>query len=865
LSSFDDDNLPFGGSPTLGGQKDLGGSPMTIGSPEPDPKLKPSKLKKRLDSENDRKTLRQLEEWFEVERIRQAPNRYQMAIDSDFYDGLQWADEDAQELALRGQAPLVYNKVQPAVKWITGTEKRTRIDWKILPRDKAGINDADVKTKVMKYLQDVNKSEYTRSRAFEDAVKVGVGWLECGIRGDPTMEPIYDRMESWRNVIYDSQGMEYDLSDCRYMFRHKWVDQDISIALFPESAAAIKTAAVYSDFTDAQDNEEWYLGQVLQERSADGSVLNRRTFVDTSTSLFNRRARVKLYEAWYRKPTKIQYIHAPGHKLHNKEFNPNDPAMLDLQANEVISLYDRVGMKMWCAIFIRGQLLQNMPSPYAHNDFPWTPVWGNRRGRDNAPYGMVRVIRDPQEDFNKRMSKALHSLSTRRVLMEEDAVSDIEELRDEVARPDSVIQYKVGKKIEIQVDTEIAEEHVKYAQIDEKMIQDLSGVTDDLMGRKSNATSGIAIERRQDQGSTVTTDFFDNLRLATQLHGQKILSLSKQYMTAQQEIRVTGVRPGEDFITINEQKFDSATGQSSVLNDITASEADFVVSETDYRASARQAMAETLAGLVSKMPPNIAMLLLDDVVELWDIPGTDEIVRTIRAATGKPDPNKRMSPEEQKAMAEKQAQQQQMQEEMQQLGLQTAQANLAKLEGAAAELNAKAQKIGAETQQIGVGDGGASDNLATLQKNTDSVVFELRKQLMEARGQFENLRAKDNAKVTAEQIKAQTILDKTDRDNAVKLEIAAINDRTLEATKGLAAQIDGLDDDLKAIEQGKVDKPTPQEEAQEMIDQNQQETADQQDSDADDETIAELQAAVKDLTARMKQLSKPKSKPAAKK
>jgi hypothetical protein len=66
----------------------------------------------------------------------------------------------------------------------------------------------------MKYVQDVNKSQFARSRAFSDAVKVGVGWLEAGLRRDPTKFLIYDRYESWRNMLWDSYSVDMDLGDC---------------------------------------------------------------------------------------------------------------------------------------------------------------------------------------------------------------------------------------------------------------------------------------------------------------------------------------------------------------------------------------------------------------------------------------------------------------------------------------------------------------------------------------------------------------------------------------------------------------------------------------------------------------------------
>lgn len=790
-----------------------GPSPM-LGGKSPSDSKPQARRKNNLDSEESKACLRQLEEWYEVERIRQAPNRYQMAIDHDFYDNLQWSDEDAQELALRGQAPLVYNKVQPAVKWLTGTEKRTRIDYKILPRNEEGVDEALNKTKLMKYLSDVNKTAYARSRAFEDTVKVGVGWLEGGIRGDPTMELIYARNESWRNIIYDSQSVEFDLSDARYIFRQKWTDEDIACALFPERAQQIKAASVYSDYADAQDNEEWYLGQVLQERAADGSVLNRRTYVDTSSSLFNRRARVKLIECWYRRPTHIQYIDGPDSDYHNQEFDPKHPVHAELIRQGVISVYGRLGMKMWCAVYLRGCLLQHMRSPYVHNDFPFTPVWGNRRGRDNAPYGVIRVIRDPQEDFNKRMSKALYALSTRRVIMDKNAVEDIDEVREEAARPDSVFAVTANARFELHTDMDIAEEHIKYANLDEKAIQDNSGVTDELMGHKSNAVSGVAIEKRQDQGSTVTTDFFDNLRLGTQLHGQKELSLMKQYMVEEKQIRITGAKPGEDFIVLNKRMPDG-----SIMNDVTLTEADFIVDETDYRATARQAMFEVLMETVSKFPPEIAIKLLDDVMEFSDVPGKEQIVATIRQINGKPDPSKRLSPQEQQAQQAQEQKQAQEQEAMKQLQMAEAKGQVDLLNAKVAELGARAAKLTADAQSAGTtGDGGAhAAEIMKLHEDTDRVIGMLRdqllqreKQIMERDQRLTLFKSTEAGKATAAHVAAATKIETTSMEIASKEKIASAADRTAEATSKQIRDIEGIREQLQELSRmqaTKLDKP----------------------------------------------------------
>ena len=73
----------------------------------------------------------------------------QMSIDADFYDGQQWDAEDAEEVKSRFQMPLVFNEVAPMVDWLIGTEHRTRVDWKVLPRSEDDVKGADAKSKVL--------------------------------------------------------------------------------------------------------------------------------------------------------------------------------------------------------------------------------------------------------------------------------------------------------------------------------------------------------------------------------------------------------------------------------------------------------------------------------------------------------------------------------------------------------------------------------------------------------------------------------------------------------------------------------------------------------------------------------------------
>lgn len=638
-----------------------------------------------LDSDQAQQKFRKLREWFEQEREKQAVNRYQQALDEDFYDGIQYSDEDIDELNARGQAPLVFNKIKPSVDWILGTEKRSRVDFKVLPRNESGYDLAQIKTKTLKYVADVNKAAFERSLAFEDAVKVGIGWLEDGVRDNPEEEILYSRRESWRNVLYDSNGVKRDLSDARYLFRWRWVDLDIALAMFPNREAALRKAAVAANLLgDDQDEDFWYLGQRFQATDAAGNVIGRRTYVSDATLVGNRRPRVKLIECWYREPVSTKFC--CGDLFDGREFDSKNTAMQQAVIEGMTSTIDRVVLKVRCAIMTDGDLLQDMASPYRHNRFPFTPIWCFRRGRDNAPYGAIRNIRDPQEDLNKRASKALFILSTNQVIAEKQTIGKEmtwDELRDEAARPDGVIVLDKAGRFEIRRDVQLAEEHLRLMDHDGRMIQDIGGTTDENLGRRTNAVSGEAIRARQDQGSVVIASLFDNLRYAIQLQGEKQLSLIEQFYSEPKVIRLAGAKGNIEWLKTNQPE-QQPDGSVRYLNDITAEQADFVVDEQDFSATIRMAMFEELMGVISKLPPEVGLKLLDVAMEMANLPDQHEVIARIRKINGFVDTEK-MTPEEKAAYEAQQAEAQQ-----------AAQLQTRMLTAKVAELEAKVGKTNAE-------------------------------------------------------------------------------------------------------------------------------------------------------------------------
>jgi hypothetical protein len=635
------------------------------------PKAKPGRPeapRNDLDSPENQERHSMLLSYYRQELDRQGENRYQQAIDEDYYDCDQWTPEEAQALRERGQQPTVYNVIATSVDWIIGSEKRGRTDFKILPRGKEDSKPAEAKTKFLKYLGDVNRTPFHRSRAFEDAVKVGIGWMEAGVQDEDDGEPIYDRYESWRNMLWDSSATELDGSDMRYVFRSKWVDEDIAKAMFPKRADVIELSVIDATLYGSFD-------MVDGDIAMDFAEFEREHNGIYGTIVTHKRRRVRLIEASYKVPETVERIR--GGQYNGEIFDKADSRHVQAIEAGQGAIVKKVMMRTRIAIVTTQALLFEGPSPYRHNRHKFIPIWGYRRGKDGLPYGIIRRVRDIQDGVNKRASKALHILSTNKVIMDEGAVDDMDEFAKEISRPDAIIVKKPGKAIDLNVDRELAGPHLEMMSRDINMIQQAGGVTDELLGRQTNAASGIAVQKRQEQGSLATSKFFDNLRLAEQLRGEIELSLVEQYATEQKQFRITNMRGAPDYVTVND---------GLPENDITRSKADFVISEADWRATMRQAAVDQLTEMLMKMPPEVAMAMLDLVVDSMDIPNREEIAKRIRAINGQKDPDQE-EPTPEDIQREQAAQQQ-------------AAIQQAMVEADLREKNAKAAKAEADAERV---------------------------------------------------------------------------------------------------------------------------------------------------------------------
>lgn len=622
-------------------------------------------------------------EWF-------ADNRLQQAIDQDFVDGIQWSAEDRYVLEVeRGQPALVFNVIAPTIRWMTGSEKRARIDFVVKPRQGKEQGDvAESKTHLLKFVDDCNRARFVRSKSFLDAVTAGVGWQEITTTDDPDKELITRKYESWRNIWYDPMSKEDDLSDARYLFREKWVDADTAMLMFPDRKGQIKRATENQDQLYGQTNDDVYGGmneELYPGMDSDdyrGQGLGYGQAV-TLTGKQENRDRLKLIECWYRNPETVEVIKDPDKPWNGAVIPDGGDQILDFALEQGAEVVQAVRMVVRLAVFTEDAMLWDGPSGFWHNQFPFIPTWCYKRNRDNMPYGVVRGLRDPQEDLNKRRSKALHILSTNQIEMEETAVDDIDELRDEADRPDGVIIRKAGKELKLHRDRALASQHIELMTQDEHYIQSTSGVTDELMGRSTNAVSGTAIKNRQSQGVATTADVFDMLAFSDQLVGEQTLALIEQFYDTQKTLRIMGKTGRSEFVELN-----GVDEDGNQHNIITETKSDFVMDVQDYRATIREAMAEQLMEMMNRLPGEVALKMLDVVIDMTDVPNREALVSRIRQINGMDDP---LADEEDPEIQQKKQQAAELEQLQQELAMRELKAKVRKLENEGSKIDAQTE------------------------------------------------------------------------------------------------------------------------------------------------------------------------------
>lgn len=416
----------------------------------------------------------------------------------DYKDGNQLTSEERQALERRGQPPVVMNRIRRKVDWLQGLEIKQRTDPRAFPRTPQHQQDAEAITDAIRFVCDNADWDTKRSSVYENMLVEGYGGVEVlhKVDGKGQTQVVINQYP-WDRLWYDPHSRKDDFSDARHLGAMVWMDEAEFKRQFPKADVTVENLFASHGSEAHEDKPDKF-------------------WVDTE------RKRVRVILCWY------------------------------LES----------GTWKWCQ-FVKGQKLDGGESPYRDEDgASMCPLilQSANVGRNNDRYGIIRDMFDPQDEINKRRSKALHSINSRQTVGIKGAVSSVAALKRELAKPDGHVELNADafedaaragiKPFDILGTNDQAAAQFQLLEEAKNEI-DLLGANAALAGETGESASGRAVLARQQGGMVEIAALMDRLHRFTRRVFEHIWARIRQFWTDERWIRVTDDERNVRFVGLN--------------------------------------------------------------------------------------------------------------------------------------------------------------------------------------------------------------------------------------------------------------------------------------------------------------------------
>lgn len=411
----------------------------------------------------------------------------------DYYDNKQYTDEDIRILKARKQPIITFNLIKRTIDSLLGLEQQSRTDPKALPRTPKHEKDAEGCTDAIRYVIDNNDFDQIASEAFRSLLVEGVEGAEIQVveKKDSYEIKIYN--VSWDRMFWDVHSRKLDFSDAKY-----------------------KGVVIWMDYEDARAKKNW-------DQEAVEMAITTMDSLSTDTH-------------------------------DDKPIKWNDNARKRIRVCLINFIEDGV----WhYAYFTKGANLTE-PKPIEYMDEDDNPqcfleFQSAYIDREGNRYSYTSALRSPQDEVNKRRSKALHLINVRQTFGNAMVGLDANQLKEEMAKPDGHVDMKNGKFGEdfgIIPTTDMAQGNFQLLQ-EAKDAFNVVGANTSVTGKEDRVMSGRAEMMRQQAGVRELSPVMDAHRHWKKRIYRQIWNRVRQYWNEERWIRVTDDEKNLKWVGLN--------------------------------------------------------------------------------------------------------------------------------------------------------------------------------------------------------------------------------------------------------------------------------------------------------------------------
>lgn len=504
--------------------------------------------------------LRDFREAYDTAVVKWLPWWAQAKADLEYKMGKQWSGKDERTLALQGREALVFNRVRRAVHVISGYERKNRLTLRVQPV--AGdAKTAEILSGCVQWQMGYESCHMTMSKAFENgALTTGLNLVEMWMdySQDPVDGDIQFTRVPYNQMMLDPAFTELDLSDCQYMLRRKWVTKAQAKLLMPSKSKAIdqlRPKGRDNKFPECEQPND-YRGQsmVRLDQFFRRETIKNRSVVNMLTGQVM---------PWEGSSNELDQI-------------LNSPSPMGVAWGQIVSPVENYTQAVRVAYFLDDKLFYDGEDPSGLTDYAFVPVVGYWEPEyvdmDLKLQGIVRALRDPQTESNRRRVKILDILDT--------MLLGLKAREGSLVDPNSA--YKTGQgnvlwmsrnaqmeDVQPMVGAGLPPGLLEAGQVLDNDMNDLLGLSGEVTGMPDEgeaAQAFILAKLRQAAGLTTLQPVMDNKRMADKLLGQKLIEMIQKHFSPKKVSRITEKQPTQEFYDKQFGKYDCIPAEGALTD-----------------------------------------------------------------------------------------------------------------------------------------------------------------------------------------------------------------------------------------------------------------------------------------------------------
>lgn len=270
---------------------------------------------------------------------------------------------------------------------------------------------------------------------------------------------------------------------------------------------------------------------------------------------------------------------------------------------------------------------------------PLVPVLGSEIPSDNGTYrhGIVRFARDPQQLLNFYRTAAAEQIAlapkapymvTPKQVGEHKRMWDTLNFENRpylFYSPD--VEAPGPPKREHPPETPVA--LIQQGEVAADDMHRTTNIYPPALGARSNETSGVAIQKREDQGATANSHYSDNLVHSLTYTGKVLVDLIPRIYDNERVLTLRNEQDEEYQVAIN-QVVMGLDGQPVVINDLSNARFNIRVTVGRSYLTKRIEAINAMLEFAKALPPEAQMLFIDLIAKNSDWPGAEELAKRFR-------------------------------------------------------------------------------------------------------------------------------------------------------------------------------------------------------------------------------------------